>query len=134
MPRIIFIIVLAAAAALPLSVAQAEEETAAPSQPKQQIAVPKGPKRVGPIGRGINGVKNIVLSPLEIPVTVMGEAQNRDNFIEAFLFGIGNGVGNFVVRGFAGVIELTTVPVPAKTMPLYDRRLGEPATLPEPWQ
>ena len=135
MRRVFIILMLAALAASPCWAAEAEEAEAAPeAQPKGRIVAPRTTKPVGPIGRGVNGVRNIVLSPLELPVTLMGELQVRDNFMEAFLFGVGNGTGNFAVRAFAGVVELTTVVVPVRSMPLYDRRLGEPATLPDPWQ
>jgi len=89
-------------------------------------------RKIGPIGRGIHGVGNILISPLEIPLSMMNEIDKRDNLPVGFLYGAGNGLGNFFVRAFAGVVEVTTIVVPKKTFPLYDRELGEPAMLPDP--
>lgn len=72
------------------------------------------------------GILNILLSPLEIPATVLRVSQEK-NALVALLEGSLEGLGNGLVRFTAGVIELATAPLPLSTEPLYDKSLGQRA-------
>ncbi len=87
-----------------------------------------------PVARGIHGAWNMVIAPLELPATMLSESRIRDNAIEGVLWGGAGGFANFAVREIAGMAEVFTTLSFQKSEPLYDRKLGEPATLPMPWQ
>ena len=90
------------------------------------------PAQLGPLGRAAHGLWNMIIAPLELPATMMAEVQARDNLAEGMLWGGGSGLANFLAREVAGIAELTTIVVLKKAEPLYVRKLGEPAALPEP--
>ena len=87
------------------------------------------PLRSGPLVRAVHGVKDILLSPFEIPATIRRVAEDRDVFF-AIWAGSLEGVGNGLVRLSAGVVELGTSPIPGNFLPLYSKRLGERALPP----
>ena len=76
------------------------------------------------IGRGIT---NIVVSPLDVPATVVRVARDYDNFGYALVAGGAEGVGNMVVRILAGAAEILTFPIVYDPEPFYERDLGERA-------
>ena len=83
----------------------------------------------GPLVRAGRGVKNIVISPLEIPATMRRVATERDPFFGLWAGGL-EGLGNGLTRLAAGVVELLTAPIPAHTLPYSPKRLGERASPP----
>jgi len=87
-----------------------------------------------PVERGVHGAWNMVIAPLELPATMLSESRIRDNAIKGVLWGGAGGIANFAVREIAGMAEVFTMLSFQKSEPLYDRKLGEPATLPMPWQ
>ena len=126
------LIILIASGSVACQAAEPDMQAASGQQAPTQSASYE-PKLVGPIGRGFNGLKNIIISPMEIPCTFLNETQQNDNVPEAMLFGLTTGIANFGVRALSGLAEFCTIIVPKKTAPLYDRKLGEPATLRDPW-
>ena len=80
----------------------------------------------GPLVRAGHGVKDIVLSPVEIPATMLRAAAQRGPVYGLIAGGL-EGVGNGLTRLTAGVIELVGSPVPGNRMPLYNKRLGQRA-------
>jgi len=84
---------------------------------------------VGPLSRAFRGVKDIVISPLEIPATMRRVASEKDPFFGLWAGGL-EGIGNGLARLTAGAIELVTAPIPNPYLPLYNKRLGERASPP----
>lgn len=76
------------------------------------------------VGRG---VVNIVVSPLDIPATVVRVSREHDNFGYALVAGTFEGIGNTLVRLLAGVAEILTFPLVNDPEPLYERDLGQRA-------
>lgn len=77
------------------------------------------------IGRGVT---NILVSPADIPMTVVrrwNEADSVGGCVSAVVVGTGEGVCNAVVRIGAGVAEILSFPLYRQTEPLYERDLGE---------
>lgn len=85
--------------------------------------------RVGPLTRALRGVKNIVLSPLEIPATIARQSARRGP-VFGMLAGGAEGVGNGVVRFAAGLVEFLTFPLPGVNVPDYTKHLGDRALPP----
>lgn len=83
----------------------------------------------GPCARVGRGVKNILLSPFEIPATMRRVAHKRDPFFGLWAGGL-EGIGNGISRLTAGVVELVLAPLPGKTLPLYAKEVGQRATPP----
>ena len=81
--------------------------------------------KVGFLGRAVNGVKNVLMCPLDIPFTIARHASETGNPVIGAVSGSLEGVVNGAVRLFAGALEVVTSPVPGKRYPLYDRELGE---------
>jgi len=79
---------------------------------------------MGPLARAARGLKDILISPLEIPATVRRVAEEHDAF-RGLWAGTLEGIGNGLMRLTAGVVELLTCPIPSDTLPLYNKRLGE---------
>ncbi|NQT86846.1 hypothetical protein HQ560_08790 [bacterium] len=104
---ILWVLVLAAGAAQAESAGDAEKAPAS-----------------GPLSRAFRGVKDIVISPFEIPATVRRVADERDPFFAAWA-GTLEGCGNFLVRLTGGAVELVTFPIPGDFYPLQPRKLGE---------
>ena len=77
------------------------------------------------LGRLANGVRNIILCPLDIPFTVARHASETGNPVIGAVSGSLEGVVNGAVRLFAGTLEVVVSPVPGKRYPLYQRDLGE---------
>ena len=90
---------------------------------------PPGLPATGPLGRVGRGIKNIVVSPFEIPATMRRVAAERDPFFGLWAGGL-EGLGNGLSRMTAGVIEVLTAPIPGHTLPFYTKRLGERASPP----
>jgi putative exosortase-associated protein (TIGR04073 family) len=89
----------------------------------------EAPPPSGPLSRALRGVKDIIISPLEVPATIRRVAHERDA-CSAALAGTGEGLGNFLMRLTSGAVELVTFPIPGDFYPLQPRKLGERATPP----
>lgn len=87
------------------------------------------PPAAGPLARLVRGLKDVVLSPVEIPATMRRVAYEKDPFTGVWAGGL-EGVGNGLSRLFAGVVEVVSSPVPGNTLPLYTKKLGERAAPP----
>jgi len=87
------------------------------------------PPGVGPLARLGRGLGNILVSPLEIPATML-RVGSEHNPIYGILAGGVEGLGNGIVRLGAGVLETATFFLPSGTLPLYNKRLGERALPP----
>ena len=74
------------------------------------------------IGRGVT---NIVISPADIPATVVRASHEHVDLGIALVAGTGEGIVNAVVRLLAGVAEVLSFPLVNQPDPLYDRPLGE---------
>ncbi|NOX97678.1 MAG: exosortase system-associated protein, TIGR04073 family [Nitrospirae bacterium] len=72
------------------------------------------------VGRGLG---NIVIAPVEIPVSMVSEA--KKNPLLGLVIGPIIGAVNCVTRATAGIVELVTFPVPPYDQPLYEKDLGE---------
>ena len=83
----------------------------------------------GPLGRLGRGIKDIVLSPFEIPATMKRVSGERDPFFGLWAGGL-EGVGNGLSRLLAGTMEVLSAPIPGFSLPFYTKRLGERATPP----
>jgi len=88
-------------------------------------AVTEPPQKLRFLGKLGNGVRNIIISPLDVPFTIARHASDTGNPVIGAVSGSLEGVVNGAVRLFAGALELVTSPVPGKRYPLYDRDLGE---------
>jgi len=131
MKRMLAILLLAAVAAGG-SFARAEDRAVIlKTEQGEQILVKPTP-RMGFLGRLVNGVKNIVSAPLEIPCTVVRHTSETGNPVLGLFTGVVEGSVNCTVRATAGVTEMITSPVTGKRYPLYDRQLGERMTHREP--
>jgi len=95
----------------------------AQSEPKPAAVAPA--KKVGFLGRLFNGVKNVVVAPLDIPCTIARVATDSENPILGVVVGSVEGIVNGTVRLAAGVTEVVTSPVPGSRYPMYERDLGE---------
>jgi len=82
---------------------------------------------IGPLSRLARGLKDVVLSPFELPATIRRVAAEKDPFTGLWAGGL-EGIGNGLSRMMAGVVEIATFPIPSTTMPLYTKRLGETAS------
>jgi len=102
---------------------EAFEEPEPEPEAAEMFVVPA--RKVGFIGRLLNGAKNIVLAPLDIPCTIARAATESDNPILGVLVGSVEGVVNGTIRAVAGVTELVTSPAPGARYPMYERELGE---------
>ena len=84
----------------------------------------------GPLGRLVRGVRDVILSPLEIPATIRRVAADGDAAYGVFAGGA-EGIGNGLMRLVGGVVEIVSFPIPGDTLPLgNERRLGERASPP----
>jgi len=115
------LLVIAAAAAAP---ALAEDDPLMPA-PKKDVIVVEPARKVGFIGKFFNGVLNVVVSPLDIPFTVVRETSDTGNPLLGLFVGTVSGTVNGAVRLTAGATEVVTSPVPINDYPLYQRKLGE---------
>ncbi len=85
---------------------------------------------MGPLGRLVRGVRDVVISPLEIPATMRRVAAEGDAAV-GLLAGGAEGIGNGLMRLAGGVVEIVSCPIPGDTLPLgNERRLGERAAPP----
>ena len=123
--------VVAMAAVVACSTASGAEEgtppgpAVAPSMPLDEPRLPDA----GPLARLGRGASNIVLSPLEVPATMMRVAGEHNAFYGLWA-GALEGLGNGLVRLSAGALEVLTFPLPSDGLPLYHKRLGERALPP----
>jgi len=109
-----------------------EGGAAAPEPPRAGPAVPVEEPSLpgtGPLTRLGRGASNILLSPLEIPATMMRVGGERNAFFGMWAGGL-EGMGNGLVRLSAGVLETLTAPLPSDGLPLYNKRLGQRALPP----
>jgi len=84
---------------------------------------------MGPLSRLTRGVCNIVISPLEIPATMLRVAGEHNANYGIFAGGA-EGLGNGIVRLGAGALEVVTFPLPSDVLPIYNKKLGERALPP----
>jgi len=80
-------------------------------------------KAADPLNKLGRGLGNIIIAPLEIPVSMINDA--KKNPLLGLIIGPITGAINCLTRATAGVIELVTFPVPPYNQPLYDKSLGE---------
>jgi len=99
---------------------------AAPSP--AQLDEPRLPG-TGPLSRLGRGLSNILLSPLEIPATMLRVGGEYNAFFGIWA-GALEGLGNGLVRLSAGALEALTFPIPSDGLPLYNKRLGARALPP----
>ena len=105
--------------------AQAAEIEAFEQQPEPKPAAVAPAKKANFFGRLFNGVKNVVMAPLDIPCTIARTATDSENPILGVVVGSVEGLVNGTVRAVAGVTEVVTSPVPGSRYPMYQRDLGE---------
>ena len=115
-------VAVAAAALIPLLLCDLAEAADPPAVEPRLPAT-------GPLARAGRGIRNIVLSPFEIPATMRRVATERDPFFGLWAGGA-EGVGNCLSRLIAGVVELATAPVPGHSLPFYTKKVGERASPP----
>ena len=70
-----------------------------------------GRKSHSVLGQATSGVKNMVLAPIEIPLTMRRVAAEK-NIVAGLVVGPLQGVGNGLYRLVGGATELVTAPVP----------------------
>ena len=87
------------------------------------------PPASGPLSRALRGVKDIIISPFEVPATIRRVADEQNPGFAAWA-GTAEGLGNFRVRFLGGAVELVTFPIPGDFYPLQPRKLGERAAPP----
>jgi len=83
---------------------------------------------VAPIMKVGRGVANVVLSPVDIPMTVARRWKDADNFLgytSAVVVGLGEGVCNGGARLGMGALEILSFPLYKQTEPYYEKDLGE---------
>ena len=69
------------------------------------------------------GLKNIIISPVEIPVSTA--EWTKEDPLHGLIVGLPTGFVNCVTRMTAGVIEFITSPFPPYDEPIYDNEFGE---------
>jgi len=99
------------------------------AQPALAAEEPGPHPAVGPFARLVRGVKDVVVSPLEVPATMRRVAFEKDPFTGLWAGGL-EGVGNSLSRLCAGAVEIITCPIPGNSLPLYTKKLGERAAPP----
>jgi len=80
-------------------------------------------KAASPLNKLGRGLGNIIIAPLEIPVSMVSGA--KKNPFLGLIGGPITGAINCITRATAGVIELVTFPMPPYNQPIYDKSLGE---------
>ncbi|MBM4037685.1 MAG: exosortase system-associated protein, TIGR04073 family [Planctomycetes bacterium] len=103
----------------------AAAEGPAPGEPAAEPRLPG----TGPLARLGRGAANVLLSPLEVPATMV-RVGNEHNAFYGLWAGALEGLGNGLVRLSAGVLEVLTFPLRSDGLPLYHKRLGERALPP----
>mgnify|MGYP005840404043 CR=1 FL=1 len=128
--RLLLGVVIVAVGTLGAAWARGGEGETPASAPPVALDEPRLPSS-GPLARLGRGLANIVLSPLEIPATMLRVGGERNAFFGLWAGGL-EGLGNGLVRLSAGVLEAVTFPVPAPpdSLPLYNKRLGARALPP----
>jgi len=80
----------------------------------------------GPLGRLVRGVRDVIISPLEIPATMRRVAAADGNAAYGVFAGGCEGIGNGLMRLVGGFVAIISFPIPSDTLPLgNERRLGE---------
>lgn len=74
-------------------------------------------------GHITNGVKNVLLAPLDIPLTMRRVAVEK-NIFAGLVGGSIEGMGNSLERVFGGTTEMITAPIPGIRTTTYQRSLG----------
>ena len=74
-------------------------------------------------GHITNGVKNVVLAPLDIPLTMRRVAAAK-GLLAGHIGGPSEGHGNGIDRIVGGTTEAIAAPIPGVRAPTYRRRLG----------
>ncbi|MFW6163607.1 MAG: hypothetical protein ACODAJ_12620 [Planctomycetota bacterium] len=78
-------------------------------------------------GHITNGVKNVILAPLDVPFT-MGRVARESNVFSGLVGGTVEGVGNSLDRIVGGTAEVLTAPIPGVRTYTYRRKLGATTT------
>ena len=81
-------------------------------------------KADGPFKKLGRGLLNIIVSPLEIPMSV-SKTNDQHDPIWAVTVGAANGLGACIERAGAGVVQVATFLVPRYDKPVLSRKLGE---------
>jgi putative exosortase-associated protein (TIGR04073 family) len=115
----------ALAALLTLILAAGALAAEAPPPPGEEEAAAAVHRQ--PLVRAARGIKDIVISPIEIPATMRRVGRDH-NALFGLWAGALEGCGNGLARLTAGALELVTAPIPYFYLPLYNKRLGERAT------
>jgi len=74
-------------------------------------------------GHITNGVKNVLIAPLDVPLTMRRVAAEK-NIFAGLLGGSIEGMGNSLERIFGGTTEMIAAPIPGIRTPTYQRSLG----------
>ena len=74
-------------------------------------------------GHITNGVKNVLIAPLDIPLTMRRVAAEENIFV-GLVGGSIEGMGNSLERIFGGTTEMITAPIPGIRTTTYRRSLG----------
>ena len=110
-----------------VNVVRAQEVAAtSPGDGGALAGAPEGdarPPGTGPLHRLGRGVVNMVISPLEVPATMLRVA-GQTNPVFGILAGGVEGIGNGLVRFGAGALETVSAPIPSNGLPLYGKPLG----------
>jgi len=105
------------------------QESAAPAVTRDASQETPRYPGTGPLSRLGRGLVNMLISPLEIPATMV-RVGSEHNPVFGFIGGPLEGLGNGLVRFGAGALETLTFFIPSDRLPLYNKRLGERALPP----
>ena len=121
----ILIIVCFVGIAVVSAPALAEPADTADNEPVGDVNTVKPQHHAGFFARLFNGVKNIVVAPLDIPCTIVRHTTASENPILSLFTGTAEGLVNGSVRIVAGATEFVSSPIPGKRHLMYERDLGE---------
>ena len=86
-----------------------------------------GRKSTTLIGKTTNGMKNVLVAPLEVPFT-MSRVARREGLLTGLTGGAVQGMSNGFERLFGGAAEAVAAPIPGVNPPSFRRRLGDGPT------
>lgn len=76
------------------------------------------------LGKTLNGTKNIMIAPLEVPFTMRSVAR-KNGLVSGLTGGVVQGMSNGFERLFGGAAETIAAPIPGVNPPSFRRRLGD---------